>query len=499
MLPLSCVGTCAFWFAIIGFCAGVLLRSLLPYGESIAWCFISIASALALAGCAARRAPYALAGVACLACAAGVLRMDAATTERVPALDALVGEEISLEGVVFAEPDAREATTRLFVDARSLESRGAPEPISARLLVVAAPHVDAAYGDRVRIRGVLHTPQSFETGPGRSFDYPGYLAKEGVLYEVAFAEVERIGAGEKNPLKAAAVRAKQLFLEGLAYTLPEPHAGLAGGITAGDKRGLGEELSKVFRTVGLTHIVVLSGYNIMVVVDALARAGARVPPWMRFGGGGVVAVFFALMTGLASASVRAAAMAIIALLGRATGRTYLASRALGAVSVGMVLWNPYVLAFDIGFQLSVVATWGLIALSPLFERYFAFLPKRGGLREIAVATVSTQCAVLPLLLYQSGELSVVSFPANLLVLAAVPWAMAFSAVAGVAGMLLGAYAVPFALLAYALLSYIIGVADLFASLPFASISLSSFGVWWVAGAYAILGVFAYQARERRSV
>src|SRR3989338_7853383 len=123
--------------------------------------------------------------------------------------------------------------------------------------------------------------------------------------------------GSRNPLKAAAIFLKHTYLEGIALALPEPHAGLAGGITAGDKRGLGEDLSEVFRTVGLTHIVVLSGYNIMIVVFGLGWLFARmhVGRWVEFGLGVSIAAFFALMTGLASASVRAAAMASIAMVG----------------------------------------------------------------------------------------------------------------------------------------------------------------------------------------
>jgi len=116
------------------------------------------------------------------------------------------------------------------------------------------------------------------------------------------------------------------------------------------------------------------------------------------------------------------------------------------------------------------------------------------LREIAASTLGTQTMVLPLLLYQNGILSLVALPANLLALVVVPWAMALSVIAAIAGIIIGLPALsavegfgPFvAFPAYVLLAYIIGVAKFFAALPFASVSVSAFSAWWMFGAYALI-------------
>ena len=147
------------------------------------------------------------------------------------------------------------------------------------------------------------------------------------------------------------------------------------------------------------------------------------------------------MTGFASASVRAAAMATIAVAGSATGRMYLAGRALLVVAAAMVVWNPFVLVYDPGFQLSVLATAGLIIFTPLIAPRLTFITSKFALREIAATTIATQLTVLPLLLYQNGQLPIYSLFANLLVLAAVPWAMLLSLFAALAGIILGPFAV----------------------------------------------------------
>ncbi|MDP2650326.1 MAG: ComEC/Rec2 family competence protein, partial [bacterium] len=151
-----------------------------------------------------------------------------------------------------------------------------------------------------------------------------------------------------------------------------------------------------------------------------------------------------------------------------------------------------------GFQLSVLATIGLIYVAPLVEECMPWVPKSFGLRAIVGATVGTQICVLPLLLYQTGSVSVVALPVNLLVLIVMPYAMFFSFLAGTLGGLVGAYAAIVAAPAYALLSWTLAVTKLFGSIPFASYAIGAFSLWWVGAAYALLGgVLVYTYRNGR--
>jgi competence protein ComEC len=474
------------WALVGGFLIGVFARSFLAFGWWTVLFFIVAAAAVLVTGFLARASMQKTVIVAAALCAiaAGGARMHVAAFSGDVALDVWVGERVVIEGVVSDEPDGRENNVRLPVRVTNVASTSVSSGV--KVLVVAPLHTDAKYGDIVRAEGELRLPEAFDAGAGREFNYPAFLAKDGVGYELSFAQVRVIGEGDRNPLKAAAIWIKQMYLDGLAQSLSEPEAGLAGGITAGDKRGLGSELSETFRVVGLIHIVVLSGYNIMVVIQFLEWLLGSTRLWIRSSIAVVVAVFFALITGLASSSVRAASMAVIATAGKASGRTYLASRALAVVAVGMVLWNPFVLAFDPGFQLSIIATLGLIYISPLFAERLTWVTERFGLREIAAATLGTQAAVLPLILFQSGSLSLYSLPANLLALVVVPWAMLLSFIAGVAGTFLGPVAPVVGFPAYLLLWYVTHVAEFFAWLPFSAVTIPAFSAVWLVVFYALL-------------
>jgi competence protein ComEC len=481
------------WAVVLGFFAGVFLRSVALVSWPFAGLFLLLA-ALVLAFAffdTSKRGVTVVFAMLLVAAATGVVRMDVATQEGDPQLTAHLGREVVLEGFVAEEPDARERSTRITLQVGSILYDRATSSVSGRVLAVAPAHTDVAYGAHVRASGLLALPEAFDTDGGRAFDYPMYLAKDGVLYTLSFAEVERLEGWRGNPAKAFALGVKHVLTDGLHSALPEPEAGLAAGITLGDKRAVGGELSDVFIRASLIHIVVLSGYNITIVINAAGKMLQWFPRALRFGGSGVVVVFFVLMTGGAPTAVRAGLMALIAVYARLSGRTFIATRALAAASFLMVLWNPYTLLFDPGFQLSALATLGLILFTPYFFARLAWVPKKLQLREIFASTLATQLTVLPLLLYQSGNLSLVALPANLFALVAIPPAMALSALAALAGALVGPYAVFVGFPAYVLLAYVIKVAEFFAALPLAAVTVPAFSAWLLALAYGTLfGIYA---------
>src|SRR3989344_3369423 len=465
------------WVLVGGFLTGVFVRSfiLVPWPFA-AFLFLLSLAALFLAHFERSRwQQLVILSVALIACAAGILRMDTATLRGNAELTAHLGETLTVEGLVVDEPDVREGGVRIHIQTDDVG-----------ILVQAPPHTDVRYGDIVRAKGTLGLPDKFDTNLGRQFDYPMYLAKDGILYTLSFAQAEKIGEGKKNYLKAAALWTKQQYLQGLQAVLPEPASGLAGGITVGDKRGVGKEYSDMFITVGLIHIIVLSGYNITIVMNLVGKLLAKMSRTVQVASSAFIVVFIVLMAGAAPSAMRAGAMALLPLIARMTGRVYLALRALGVVASAMVLWNPLLLAFDPGFQLSVLATLGLVLFSPIFFEWLWWIPEKFALREIAASTLGTQTTVLPLLLYQNGLLSIVALPANLLALIAVPWAMGLSVISAVAGILLGSWGAFVAFPAYVLLAYIIKVGEIFAALPFASVSIPAFSAWWMFGAYALM-------------
>jgi competence protein ComEC len=162
----------------------------------------------------------------------------------------------------------------------------------------------------------------------------------------------------------------------------------------------------------------------------------------------------------------------------------------------MVLQNPSILAFDPSFQLSFLASLGLIFMSPLIERHTSLFYRWKVAREVFVSTLATQCLVLPLLLYQTGMFSIVSLPANMLVLPIIPLTMLTGFLAGLTSFVFPPLAPVVALPAHMLLSYILFIADTLSRVPFAALSvpISSSSVVVL---YVLLGAFIWS--EARAI
>ena len=140
----------------------------------------------------------------------------------------------------------------------------------------------------------------------------------------------------------------------------------------------------------------------------------------------------------------------------------------------MVMWNPMILYFDISFQLSFLATYGLIVLSPKIEQWLHFLPKFLAFRDSAVATISAQIMVLPLIVYSIGELSLISPVVNVMVLFAVPVAMLTGFITALLGLLISFLAPVFGFVTSYLLNYQLWVVEVFANLPFSHLTIPPF-------------------------
>ena len=478
------------WSITLGFVFGIALRSHVALGSSTKWWLCILAVAFVGATYMQRRS-LAQAGIILafvLAMLAGMIRVESAHVSPDSYIQEHIGKEIVLRADVIAEPDVRESSVRVTLGNIFVASTSAQ--IQGRILAIVPPFTHVAYGEQLVLRGVVALPERFETGPGREFDYPGYLAVSGVS-----ALLERTVLHESHAAPwtfvGTIIALKQAYVQGIAAALPEPHASLGAGITAGEKRGLGKEVSSDFRAVSLTHIIVLSGYNITIVASALAFLLAGRAPFVRFGAGALVAIFFVAMTGGAAASVRAGIMALIGMAAQGSGRIYLASRALAVAIACMAAWNPLVVAFDPGFQLSILATAGLIWLAPLIEPLYRHITERWHIREIAVSSTAAQIAVLPLLLYQSGMFSFAALPANLLALIAVPAAMLATSIAGLIGILFPLMAPLAGLPAYVLLSYILGIAQQGAKVPLSQLQLPEFSVGIVFGIYMCMGIVVW--------
>ena len=376
------------------------------------------------------------------------------------------GQKVTLEGVIVDEPDERENYTRLIFDSDG-----------SKVLVYAQHYPEFYYGDKVRVNGLLKKPQNIND----SFDWISYLAKDDVYFEMLYPKIEFVSAGQGSWIKEKLFTLKENFLNMLGRVIPEPNSSFMGGLTVGARKSIPKDLQDDFRKTGIIHIVVLSGYNITIVSDTIMRFFSFLPRMFGVTLGVLGIILFSIMTGASATVVRASLMALLVILARITGRFYEISWALFVTGFLMVFQNPKILRFDSSFQLSFLATLSLIYLAPYFEKRLHFVPKKFNLRGIVSVTLATQIFVLPLILYKMGILSLVGLPVNLLILPLIPVTMFF-------GFMTYFLSIPFGWISYLLTQYELWIVKIFASLPFASKTISNFPAWLMLLVYIIYAI-----------
>ena len=490
------------WFLILvaGFTSGVAFRSFIDLGNVFTVFLIFAGAILFLFFAIKRDRKVFLVSLAIISIGLGMLRFDLSDAHRGdPLLNNQIEKTISIRGIVSDEPDLRSDHTNLTIDITEIDTAQEKHPVKTRALVITDRYPSWKYGDEVSISGKLMVPKNFEQADtGRPFDYVSYLAKDGIFYQFIRPDISRIGEGKGNIIKRELLLLKHAFLDRVSRVIPEPESSLLGGLLVGAKQSLGKDLLDDFRTAGVIHIVVLSGYNLTIVAEAIMRFFSFMPRMWGLSLGGISIVLFSIMTGAGATVVRASIMALLALLARATGRIYEITLTLLFAGFVMLLYNPKILIFDPSFQLSFLATLGLIHGAPLLEKHLKFIPKTFGLRDIVSATLATQIFVLPLLLYMMGKFSVVSLPVNLLILPFIPLTMLFGFLTGVAGFISIFFSFPFAFIAHLFLWYELKVVEVAAAIPFASIggfALSGPIMFFIyAGAIALI----YIKQKKRS-
>lgn len=477
---------------VSGFASGVFLRSLFFTSWWPVFFVLLLATLFAIATFLKPRVLYSLGALFCIFMIFGMLRSALAENSPPDIFTNQLSERVSYDGVVVSDPDVRDANQRVPIRVSIQEE-------STIILAVVSRSSVTAVGDRVHVSGTLELPEPFSDNGGRVFRYDKYLERSGIRFLLNFASLRVIEEAPWYSMSSALARTKHAFLGGLSATLPEPYSSLASGVVIGGKTGLGSELQDAFIRSGLVQIIVLSGYNVMIVAEWVMAALAYLNLSKRRAAiaGSLAILIFVGIAGASATALRAMVMALIALYARATGHTYAASRALLFAVFAMLLWNPLFLVFDPGFGLSVVATAGLIWLASPLEELFVFI-KNAFWKNAVATTLAAQIAVLPLLLYDTGNLSLVAIPANLLTMPVVPVAMGLSALAGFAGIFFDAMA-PFLGIvlgfpAYLANAYLIWVARESAALPFAAFTLPLFPFWLVLLAYAVLIYIASSKR-----
>lgn len=189
-------------------------------------------------------------------------------------------------------------------------------------------------------------------------------------------------------------------------------AALVLGLGIGDSSLVSSDLSQAMKIVGLTHLVAVSGANCAIVVGAVYLLLRRLSIRLRVFASLLVLLSYVLLVGGQPSVLRAAVMATAVLLAQLTGRKSSGFNVLALSAVILLIADPK-LALSFSFALSVLATAGLLLLTPELARKLQ--PRFGhSISLVLAATISAQIMCLPILLQLQSGLTTYSIVANLL-------------------------------------------------------------------------------------
>lgn len=332
-------------------------------------------------------------------------------------------EIISFSAFVCQEADLSYKSRRLTLCVSEKAKEG-------RVLVTTSLYPAYDYGDYLEFRGKLTEPESFA-----DFNYPAYLARYNIFSLSYFPKLKLVPAdlSSKQLIQKRLILFKQKLRATLNKNIPEPEAGLASAMIFGYKKSLSNDDLDIFSRVGIRHLIAISGVHVTIfssflltILTILGFSRRRSIIFILF-----FLVFYPLITGLASSAIRASLMGGMAFLALYFRRSKNSFRLLVISASLMLLFNPMLLRYDLGFQLSFLAILGIIYLEPILKNFSAPIIKTSfkSVRKIKFAnfifsmfnlTLASQLVSWPIMFSSFEQFSLIAPIANIFLIWLLP-------------------------------------------------------------------------------
>lgn len=442
-----------------------------------------------------RRKKFVVIGFCILFLVLGISRHQMAeirsTKHEIPASPAggrNTNEIITLTGIIAEEPDIREKSQKLTIKIEEIQS---PKPVygtNERVLATTNRYPEYKYGDKLKIIGKLESPAEDING----FNYKDYLKKDGIYATMNWPKTELMGSGFGNPVMGILLSFKYKFKETARRFVSPPEVGILEALIFGDEGQISNEWREKLNITGTRHIVAVSGMNITIIASLILSFFLALGFWRRqaFYFSIILLTLYILMLGAPASALRAGIMGGILLLGQNSGRLSQSWRLLFFAAAFMLILNPLLLRLDVGFQLSFVATLGIIFLQPIFSNWFRKIIKTEfkifPIKTTVSTTLSAQVFTLPILVYNFGYISSVSLITNILIVPILAPLTVLIFLFGLAGMFFYFLGWIFYLPVWLGLAYLVKIIDIFSSIPFAFLGVENIHWFWPLISYLIL-------------
>jgi competence protein ComEC len=314
---------------------------------------------------------------------------------------------ITVTGRVLTEPRLNESQRLKFWLAAKEVSKG--KQVSGKLYVtVPLLQGTGIYpGQDLQIQGILYLPQA-ASNPG-SFDFKSYLARQGIFTGIRGIKVTFDGHPEPTwgwwKLRRRIVRSQ---LQGLGSPIGQLVSSMVLGQKAVD---LASDIRDRFIEAGLAHVLAASGFQVSLLIGLVLKLTNHLSTKPRLIIGIGTLLIYLSLTGIQASILRAFLMGIAVLIALAMDTKVKPLGSLLLAATIILLINPLLIG-DLGFQLSFLATLGLIVTLPGLETRLDWLPPT--IAALIAVPLAASIWVLPLLGYVFNAVATYSLVVNIL-------------------------------------------------------------------------------------
>jgi len=387
--------------------------------------------------------------------------------------------QIVLTGVITDAPDVRETSQKLTVKVGS-----------SKILITTGNYVEYNYLDIVKITGKPEVPGIID-----DFNYTNYLLKDGIYSVMGFPKIQIVSKKHQYNLLSYAYEeilfAKQKLEESLQNNFLPPHSLILDGIIFGNNKNMTQDLRNQLNNTGLRFLTAISGVHVIIISEILFYFLL----FLQFGRRSALSFsiiliwLYIVLTGFTTSGIRAGIMGSILILAEVFGRQNTSSRTIVLAAALMLLQNPLLLIYDIGFQLSFLACLGIIYLEPAITHLIKL--------DIISVTFTAQIFTLPIMIYNFGTISLVAPITNILILPVMPFILSFgflfSIFASFSKFLGWILYIP----CWMLVEYFLKIMDFF-SQPWMVKNITNVSWIWILFAYVFIGFCTWYLNKKFS-
>lgn len=478
-------------YACLFFAAGIVIGSF--FTETlIKYVFIVFLAALLCAVMAmfpSRNKKFAISALIGFFLLAGIWRYLISLPSAADSVLSLKDRQATIMGSVIAEPETNDKYLKYVLG--NVRLAGQARAFKGKLLVYSSLFPRPGYGDRLILECKIQEPQN-----QGSFNYQQYLLLKDIRAICYFPAELEIKGNDGNIFLASIYKFKNKASDLIALALPAEIAGLGQAAVLGETDNISKETKDEFARSGLSHILAISGMNITIMVVILVELLIAAGLWRKqaFLASAVALILYLILICFPASAFRAGVMGFIGALAVAIGRPSAALRSLVYASFLMLIFNPKLACFDIGFQLSVLAVLGLIYFEPFFGYYLHKMSTAKIFSYIADTfsiTLSAQLLTFPVLVQDFGQISLAALPANLSAVWMAPFLIFLIPIAIISGFIWPPGIRYFFIPSFLLLSYLHFIAKVFSKIPVLSINVNqNFWIIWML--YYITLFFVYK-------